>query len=275
MGDCAGAVRRLLNVSDIPAAVQLSSQAGWNQTGEDWRMLIDLAPEGCLAMEVDGELAATATLLCYGRRLAWIGMVLTKLQYRGRGLARRLLTQALSQADQMGIETVKLDATDQGKPIYEKLGFRSEQAVERWSRPGSADVPGLLSNALPTAEWRGADYRAFGADRSQLLERLARRNPPFSVDHSYLFTRPGRQTAYLGPCVCHAPETARTLIERVLQTAGSSGWSWDLLPQNTSAVAIAEDLAFAPSRRLLRMVRGEDLQGKEGEIYAIAGFELG
>ena len=275
MGDCAGAILRLLSASEIPAAVQLSADAGWNQTGEDWRMLLDLAPEGCLAMEVDGELAATTTLLCYGRRLAWIGMVLTKLQYRGRGLARHLLTQALVQADQMGIETVKLDATDQGTPLYEKLGFRSEQVVERWSRPGSVDAPGLLSYAHSPEEWRGVDLQAFGADRSQLLERLAHRNPPFSGVRSYLFTRPGRQTAYLGPCVSDTPEGARTLIERALQTAGSSGWSWDLLPQNTSAVAIARDLFFVPTRRLLRMVRGKDLRGKEDAIYAIAGFELG
>jgi GNAT superfamily N-acetyltransferase len=275
MGDSAGASLRLLTTSDIPAAVQLSADAGWNQTGEDWGMLIDLAPEGCLATEVDGELAATTTLLCYGQRLAWIGMVLTKLQYRGRGLARRLLTQALEQADQMGIETVKLDATEQGKPIYEKIGFRAEQAVERWSRPVSVDAPELLSYARPSEEWRGADLPAFGADRSQLLESLARRRPPFSVAGSYLFTRPGRHTAYLGPCVSDTPEGARTLIGRALQTAGSSGWSWDLLPQNTSAVDIARDLAFVPTRRLLRMVRGKDLHGKEDAIYAIAGFELG
>jgi hypothetical protein len=75
--------------------------------------------------------------------------------------------------------------------------------------------------------------------------------------------------------VCDTPETARTLIERALETAASSGWFWDLLPKNTSAVAIAQDLAFAPSRRLLRMVRGKDLHGKEDAIYAIAGFELG
>jgi GNAT superfamily N-acetyltransferase len=275
MGDCSGAIQRLLSAHDIPAAVQLSAEAGWNQTAEDWRMLIELAPEGCLAMEVDGELAATITLLCYGWRLAWIGMVLTKLQYRGRGLARRLLTQALAQADQMGIETVKLDATDQGKALYEKLGFRSEQAVERWSGPGSVDAPGLLTYARPSEEWRGADFQVFGADRSQLLERLARRNPHFSAVRSYLFTRPGRQTAYLGPCVSDTPETARTLIERALETAASSGWSWDLLPQNTKAVAIARDLSFVPTRRLLRMVRGKDLRGQEDAIYAIAGFELG
>ena len=68
MSEGAGPVLRRLVASDIPAALGLSEQAGWNQTSEDWRTLIDLAPEGCLAIEVGGELAATTTLLCYGDR---------------------------------------------------------------------------------------------------------------------------------------------------------------------------------------------------------------
>jgi hypothetical protein len=66
---------RRLRAEDIPDAAQLSAQAGWNQTEEDWRTLLELSPEGCLAIEVDGRLAATTTLFCYGRGLAWIGMV--------------------------------------------------------------------------------------------------------------------------------------------------------------------------------------------------------
>ena len=84
MSDGSGAILRNLVASDIPAAIGLSEEAGWNQTSEDWRMLIDLAPQGCLAIEADGQLAATTTLLCYGRRLAWIGMVLTRVSKRGR-----------------------------------------------------------------------------------------------------------------------------------------------------------------------------------------------
>lgn len=277
MSICPGAILRRLVASDIPAAVGLSEQAGWNQTGDDWRLLIELAPEGCLAIEVDGELAATTTLLCYGRRLAWIGMVLTKMSYRGRGLARYLLTQAQTEADQMRIETVKLDATDQGRPLYEKMGFRCEQAVERWSRPGSGHT---LSTAAPVEEppvnWRVADHRAFGADRSELLERLARRSqPPLFIEGSYLLTRPGRQTRYLGPSVCKTPGTARKLTERALGMAVSDSWSWDLLPKNRNAVALAQDLGFAPARQLQRMARGKGLHAKEDTIYAIAGFELG
>ena len=278
MSICPGARLRRLIASDIPAAVGLSEQAGWNQTGDDWRLLIDLAPDGCLAIEVDGELAATTTLLCYGRRLAWIGMVLTKMSYRGRGLARRLLTQALTYADQMRIETVKLDATDQGRPLYERMGFRCEQAVERWSRPGSSHTSSSTApvEEPPVKDWRVADHRAFGADRSELLERLARRSqPPLVIEGSYLLTRPGRQTRYLGPSVCKTPGTARTLTERALGMAVSDSWSWDLLPRNLNAVAIAQDLGFAPARHLQRMARGKGLRAKEDTIYAIAGFELG
>jgi len=275
MREIAGASVRLLNAGDIPAAVQLSAEAGWNQTREDWQLLVDLAPEGCLAAEVNGELASTTTLFCYGRRLAWIGMVLTKVSYRGRGLARGLLTEALRQADRKGVETVKLDATDQGQPLYEKLGFRSEQVVERWSRPGPDGHPVSADAATRSREWNASDTEAFGVDRSQLLDKLAQRNSPFCVARSYLFTRPGRRTAYLGPCVASDIETARTLVGRALQAAGSCGWFWDLLPNNTNAVAVARDLDFSPNRRLLRMVRGKNLQGLHESIYAISGFELG
>ena len=120
-----------------------------------------------------------------------------------------------------------------------------------------------------------ADSRSFGTDRSELLERLARRSQPFFIEGSYLLTRPGRQTRYLGPSVCDAPEAARALMARALQTEEPQGWSWDLLPKSVDATAIARDLGFTPTRHLQRMVRGKELRVKEEMIYAIAGFELG
>jgi predicted GNAT family N-acyltransferase len=257
--------------------MQLSTEAGWNQTTEDWRTLIELTPEGCLAIEVDGELGATTTLLCYGQRLAWIGMVLTRIRHRGRGFARCLITQALGCADQMQIETVKLDATDQGRPLYEKLGFRYEQAVERWCRAGDIGHAGVTVTDQQASrdDWQDVDLGAFGADRSELLLKLARRNPPLLLGNSYLFIRPGRLTWHLGPCVCQASESARILIERALRTPSPGGWSWDLLRANAHAVALARALDFTPKRHLTRMVRGKEQRANEEATYAIAGFELG
>ncbi len=169
---------RILRADDVPAAFQLSAQAGWNQTEEDWRMLLELSPEGCLGVEVDGNLVATTTLLCFGQRLAWIGMVLTKSDYQRRGLAKKLLRHCLEQADRMGVETTKLDATDQGRSLYEKFGFRPEQEIQRWSRPGGGEAP-AAAGGIPVGEpWRSLDSLAFGADRSIMLDRLAQRHPP-------------------------------------------------------------------------------------------------
>lgn len=268
---------RQLSVKDIPAAMELSTEAGWNQTAEDWRTLIDLAPLGCLAIEVDCDLAATTTLMCYGQSLAWIGMVLTRVRYRGRGFARTLMTQALKLADQMRIETVKLDATDQGRPLYEKLGFRCEQTVERWWREGKSPSSAASGTDDRVCQYpcRAVDLRAFGADRVDLLSALAVRNPAIFSGNSYLFSRPGRLNSYLGPCVADTSGSARSLVERTLLTESSHGWYWDLLCSNTEAVALARSLGFAPQRHLTRMVRGKDLQAREEMIYAIAGFELG
>jgi len=257
---------RQMTADDVPAALQLSAEAGWNQTADDWRMLLELSPKGCFAIEADGTLAATTTLLHYGQELAWIGMVLTTKQYQGRGFARRLLSEALTQADHRQIESVKLDATDQGRPLYEKMGFHFEQSVERWSRPG---MHSFEANAKPAKISIGD---SFEANRAQLLDKLAARNSPFTLDRSCLFTRSGRKAAYIGPSVCESPKTARSLFKRAV---GSSAWYWDLLPSNTNAVALAQELGFSPQRKLSRMVRGKDIRGRKDAIYAIAGFELG
>ena len=63
---------RLLEVRDLAGAMRLKESAGWNQTAADWRRLLELAPEGCFAVELDGVIAATATVVTYGQDLAWM-----------------------------------------------------------------------------------------------------------------------------------------------------------------------------------------------------------
>ncbi|MFO7322242.1 MAG: GNAT family N-acetyltransferase [Chloroflexota bacterium] len=58
-----------------------------------------------------------------GRR-AYLMNVYTAPAYRGRGFARRLAQTAIAWAREKGIITVLLHASDAGRPIYEKLGFR-------------------------------------------------------------------------------------------------------------------------------------------------------
>jgi len=266
---------RQMNAADLETAVALSSLAGWNQTVQDWSMLMKLAPEGCFGIECDGRLVSTTTLLCYGQRLAWIGMVLTNPEYRGRGFARRLLTHALDYADSLAIETIKLDATDQGRPLYQSFGFQEEQAVERWSRPGVSESHAFRNSSQFKDYLRDLDLEAFGADRSIMLGELAKRSEVQVESKAYLFTRAGRTTAYLGPCVARDPFVAGVLITKAVNALPRVSLFWDLLPSNRDAVGLAAELGFTRQRVLTRMARGKPLRGRDDMIYAIAGFELG
>lgn len=264
---------RLLTEADIPQACELSAAAGWNQTPADWERMLALEPFGCFGVEVDERLVATTTLLTYGRDMAWIGMVLTHADYQRRGFARLLVTAALELAGARGIRCVKLDATDQGRPLYASLGFEDEQPIERWVREPGA----LMPEALDSAPEQGhiderEDRLAFGVDRLRFIETLG---TPLSVDKAYVLDRPGARAHYLGPCVARNTRTAHRLIGAALGANLKSTWFWDLLPSNPAAVALAYDFAFKPVRRLTRMVRGEPIRGEDSMVFAIAGFEAG
>ena len=162
--------------------MELSTAANWNQLPADWTRVLSLEPEGCFCVEEDGRIVATSIVVTYGRDLAWIGMVLTQPEYRGRGFARQAMEACLDYCDRRGVRCVKLDATDMGRPLYEKLGFIEESVVERWR----GELP-----ALPVREFAPdleLDRLAFGADRSAVLAQVGS-------------ARAGRVASYVGPVV--------------------------------------------------------------------------
>ena len=56
-------------------------------------------------------------------RQALVLNVFTEAAWRRRGLARRLMDHLLAWCDEQGVETVVLHASDEGRPLYERLGF--------------------------------------------------------------------------------------------------------------------------------------------------------
>lgn len=266
----ASVVLRTLRPDDLPALMELKAAAGWNQTDEDWLRLMAMQPEGCLGIEMDGRIVASATTVCYGADLAWIGMVLTLPQYRGRGFARRLMREAVSVA---GTRAVRLDASEQGRPLYESMGFVAECPVERWQR--AAGPVSEAAPAMPLAFDAALDRAAFGADRSWLIRELARHEGA-SADSSYALGRPGSSAAFFGPCIAADSESARRLLHWFLARHAHESVVTDLFPLHQPAVRMASDFGFAPLRHLTRMVLSPaPVRVPDRRVFAIAGFEWG
>lgn len=280
---------RLLAEHDVAGAMRLKETAGWNQTEDDWRRLLRLGPRGCFAGVVGGRLVATTTTTTYGRTLAWVGMVLVDPGFRRRGIATALVRAALDSLEAEGVGAVKLDATPEGAPVYESLGFEAELQIERWvgtagGRTLQAVAPGDTGPSQLSAQVFEFDRYAFGADRSELLQFLSDEAcvwPSLRVGvggrlRGYALARRGSRATYVGPVVAEEAESAALVLGDVLARLGAGQVYVDV---NTTFEGAAQELAargFTKERELIRMRRGERTSaGTSRSVFAIAGPEVG
>jgi len=161
----------------------------------------------------------------------WCGNVVVDADYRGRGVAGALLRAAL---EDIGTNaTAWLDASDMGKPLYEKAGFVARSRIVTWRRPA---VPG----EAPEANRSGLDSRigfeaaartdaaVFGADRTGLLKIWYETEPPsvcsFDGEVGYAFAHRRGDVLYLGPWglvegIDPAGEAAARFVDAALRRA--------------------------------------------------------
>ncbi len=275
---------RRMTMQDVPAGMRLKEIAGWNQTPADWERFLSASPDGCFVAECQGRVVGTVTTISYQDRFGWIGMVLVDPDFRGRGIGTRLLEKAISYLDARGIPTLRLDATPQGKPIYEKLGFVSEYEIERWALPragGGDPVPEPSTEDLTAI--LAFDCEVFGASREALLRSLASCAPQFvcavrdrAEIRGYAFGRSGSLADHLGPWVARDESAAGELLDSFLRRSTRETVFVDCLPSNPSAQPLLCSHGFNFSRPLVRMYRGPNAHpGRASLVCAVLGPEFG
>jgi predicted N-acetyltransferase YhbS len=277
---------RVMTAADIPAGMRLKDVAGWNQTEADWRRFLRSSPEGCFVAESSGEVIGTVTTIVYDGRLAWIGMVLVDPEHRGKGIGTALLERAIDYLDGKGIPCLKLDATPQGRPLYERLGFRAEYEIERCVLEREAGASIRKLGGTDSIEFESVfkmDREVFGADRSALLRSLASEAPEYVILATegvaaigYALGRRGSVADHLGPWVASNGAAAGEILERFLQRSGREIVFVDVVKENTWAPQLVSEKGFRLSRPLTRMYRGQNQNpGLVDRLCAILGPEFG
>jgi GNAT superfamily N-acetyltransferase len=277
---------RRLEPGDLRRCVALSVDRGWSPERSKWSLLLECAeafgvdaPDG--AVPSGGRLAAAVVLTRWGPDLASVGMMLVATRYARRGLGRALMEHLLAEAGQA---TVTLFATDMGRPLYEKLGFRPVRRSVSFVgafRPGRAG-PGAGTGAGPSQAGPGAaaeftrpaaeadlpsilalDKAAFGADRGHVLTRL----PGFAEHVAVLATDHGisgyaaawrnlPSSVIIGPLVAPGADAAKRLITD-LAAKVSGTIRLDLDPDRPELPAWAHSRGLEPASRTTVMARGE------------------
>lgn len=275
---------RTMSEIDSALAMSLKDQAGWNQTEVDWRRFLDMEPAGCFVAEWDGRPVGT-TVTCILGRVAWIAMVLVEPHFRGRGIGKALMSHALDFLESQGVPSVRLDATELGKPLYEKLGFQVEYGLARFEGvPQDVTQPPGKVDKANLQDWPGLfqlDQKVTGADRSKFLGLLFAALPEtIRVVRSegsiigYLAARPGTRAWQIGPCLGGRGAGAILLADAGSRFGGKRVFV-DIPVQNEGGVALAKRNGLTVQRHLIRMRRGQPMAEHTDHIWASSGPELG
>ena len=273
-------VIRRLGVDDLKSCAALSVDRGWWPERGKWALLLSES-EAYGIDAPDGEgMAASVVLTRWGTDRAAIGMMLVASRFGGMGLGRALMEHALGAA---GEDTaVSLFATDSGRPLYDKLGFKpvrrsvafrghfradpqasGGKKSEARARHQPAGTPGNVRVAteadLPAI--LTLDRAAYGADRERILTRM-----PGFADRILLFeTGEGivgyaaawRTEAFLmiGPLVAPDGQAARCLVTEL--AAGSPvAIRLDLDPDRPELPGWARSCGLLATERTVAMTRG-------------------
>ncbi len=263
--------------ADLPRAAALSARIGWNQVEADWRHFLR---DGAVRVLDDGAadcLAASAALLPFDDRLAWISMVLVRPDRRREGLATALMRWAIDHP--AAPPCLALDATPAGREVYGRLGFQDVFGFARWTLP--ALPPGPAMRPLEEADWDWIlplDKRVFGAPRASLLRGFARRLPGAAFVtpgcDGFVLARDGLRAPQIGPVVAREEAQAIALIAAARAAIGRDA----VIDLADGATRIAASITAAGGENLrpfTRMARGAMPSALPEQNFVFAGPEFG
>ena len=128
---------RSLGDGDVDVCVALARTVAWRTDERWWRAMLRLG-EGFGIVRDGGELIGTVIVNHFGVGLATIAMMIVHPAHQRRGHGRRLMARALENAKGA---LVYLFATDDGRALYEPLGFVAGGASVRLEGLAKAGLP--------------------------------------------------------------------------------------------------------------------------------------
>jgi GNAT superfamily N-acetyltransferase len=264
---------RVLGAQDLPDCLALAVNRGWPPEKHKWGLLLAAGRGYGVDDEENGGLAGVVVCTRYGNTLGAIGMMLVAGRHERRGLGSRLMRHVMADA---GVATMWLTATEFGRPLYEKLGFRAIDECTQYV--GLFAGNGVPPRSRPATESDlsaivALDADVFGADRSAVLLRL----PAFGEALRVVDSSDGRLAGYggawrnadntvIGPVVADDQDTARALLTD-LAAAQHGPIRLGLVHSRPEQIEWALAHGLRPGPGTTVMVSGADLPGDRKRLF--------
>lgn len=248
---------------------------------EDWSDIIPdiefyIRSGFCLPVKacVDERIAGIGVAIVYDAT-AWLAHIIVDVSFRNRGIGLGIVSELLQGLRDYPVTTCMLTATELGKPVYVKAGFRAVSEYIFMNREKSGmDHPVSPGIVEYTAQYRAQILQMDRIVSAENRERLLSTH----LEGSRVYIKDGLVQGYFipglkeGPVIAENPEAGMELLKAkfskaermVLPSENITGI--EFLKQNGYTVTITKGT---------RMVLGENPAWQPEKIYSRIGGNFG
>jgi len=270
---------------DFEDIYKLIDLTGWDEARDDIKRTM-LNPNSTYIAVIDNETAEMIgiTLAVSFGHIGVIGHVIVNPNFRGMGIGQELMNEAIRILEFQGCKTIKLDAVEKAKTLYERVGFVFELNSLRYKI--NIENPSNLNDLITkTKKFEQkfsvfnckeddlvqiieADKEFFGGNREKLLFPLFEDFPEFSFitrdkDDSlvgYLFGTLQNGVLKLRAGVADSFETTMDLLRAALEAAKTKEEvqtiALGILENSIWGIKALKELGFEQTSCSLRMYYG-------------------
>ena len=257
---------------------------GWNPGLHDAPCFHAADADGFLLGQLEGQPAATISVVKYGRDFAFLGFYIVKRELRGRGFGLRIWQEGMAR---LAGRVVGLDGVVAQQGNYRKSGFvLAWQNIRHEGQGGGSAAPDPRMVPLSTLAFESLlayDEPFFPAGRSAFLRCWIAQPQSTALAfieggrlRGYGMIRPCRRGHKIGPLFADDAAAAETLFTALKSTAAPTDKVYLDTPQsNPEALALARRHGMNPMFETARMYTGPAPDLPLQRLYGVTSFELG
>ncbi len=246
---------------------------------------LELQPDGAFVVMDNDKVVGFGAALDY-KTFAYIGLMSVHPSAQKRGVGRLLMDTLLAWLDKRGCQTVLLDASHAGAPLYLQYGFVEDDRTLHMRQTQNSVIPftpfesaGQLKDT-DFAQLIDFDAAYFGASREALLASYYTKDPNRVFvtrgSHGHITGYLIAQASTIGPWVARSTKDAEQLLSHALTLTYTTEPVVFVSEHNADAVTLLAQYGFVQMRSLSHMRKGLPVgRGRTTTLYGQASLGFG
>lgn len=225
-------------------------------------------------IQTDGKILSVGSAISFGST-SWLAGIIVHPDYRGQGLAKKIMNSLLSFLKKSGCRTISLIATEMGHPLYKKFGFQDQSKYIFFENKSPKNNPEPHSHNIFKADESEKqtilkmDQQISGERREEIIA--------YKLNNAFVYKEGNSISGF------YLPELGEGFIAAETPTAGEALLQLKhrkpfraVLPEKCKhGQSVLMELGFSETQRVRRMVRGPEFKWQSQNIYSRIGGKLG